>query len=269
MNRPGPVRLYFRYIGISIRSQMQYKASFVMMSVGNMILSGTEFVAIWALFDRFRSLHGWTLPEAALLYGLINIAFALSQSMARGFDMFAGMVKSGEFDRILLRPRGTILQLLGQDLELSRIGRLAQALVVLIWAIAVLKIAWTPGRVVLMIASAAGGIFFFSGLYVLQATMAFWTIESLEIWNTLTDGGKETAQYPLSIYRPWFRRFFTMVVPLACVNYFPTLAILGKAGSSGIPEFVCWLAPGAGLIFLLVSLRVWRIGVRHYCSTGS
>ena len=49
---------------------------------------------------------------------------------------------------------------------------------------------------------------------MLQATLAFWTTETLEIVNTVSYGGVETAQYPLSIYRPWFRHFFTFVVPL-------------------------------------------------------
>ncbi len=88
--------------------------------------------------------------------------------------------------------------------------------------------------------------------------------------NTVTDGGRETAQYPLSIYRPWFRRFFTFVVPLACVSYFPAIAILGRRdGALGTPRWFQCAAPAIGVAFMLVCLQVWRIGVRHYRSTGS
>ena len=45
------------------------------------------------------------------------------------------------------------------------------------------------------------------------------TVESIEIVNCLTYGGIETAQFPLSIYRPWFRSFFTFVVPLVAINW--------------------------------------------------
>ncbi|XXX55556.1 ABC-2 family transporter protein [Sorangium sp. So ce124] len=58
----------------------------------------------------------------------------------------------------------------------------------------------------------------FYGLLVLQATLCFWTVESLEIMNAWTYGGTEAAQYPLTLYRDWFRRFFTFVVPLASVS---------------------------------------------------
>jgi len=30
-----------------------------------------------------------------------------------------------------------------------------------------------------------------------------------------------------------------------------------------------WMAPAAGLLFLVGALQVWKLGVRHYTSTGS
>lgn len=257
------LRLYSRYIGVSIRSQMEYRASFVMISVAQVFSTGFEFLGIVALFDRFKTIRGWTLPEAALLYGMVHVSFAIAEAVVRGFDQFDHMVKAGDFDRLLLRPRSTVLQLMGQQLEL-RCGRLVQGIAVLIWAAHSLNVTWTPANLLFLAGSIVGGACLFGGIFVLQATMAFWTIESLEMTNTLTYGGVETAQYPLSIYRPWFRRFFTFVVPLACVNFFPSLAILGR-GSSG----VTWLAPIVGAAFLALALRVWQFGVRHYCSTGS
>jgi ABC-2 type transport system permease protein len=77
------------------------------------------------------------------------------------------------------------------------------------------------------------------------------------------------SQYPIAIYRPWFRRVFTYVIPLACINYFPVVAVLGRPDPLGTPWIVHWLAPLAGVVFLGVSLQFWTIGVRHYRSTGS
>ena len=99
--------------------------------------------------------------------------------------------------------------------------------------------------------------------------MAFWTIESIEIVNCATYGGVETAQYPVSIYRPWFRNVFMFVIPLATINYLPAHAILGRADPLGSSVLFQWLSPVVGVAFLVVCLQVWRIGVRHYRSTGS
>lgn len=263
------VRLYFRYLDVSVRGQLQYRGSFVMSTIGHFLITGVEFVGILVLFQRFGSIQGWRLPEVALCYGIANLAFSISDAFTRGFDMFSVLVKSGDFDRLLVRPRSTALQLAGQELVLRRIGRFAQGLAVLLWSAHALNLAWSPAKVLLAVAATLGGACLFSGLFVLQATLAFWTTETLEIVNTLTYGGVETAQFPLSIYRPWFRKFFTGVIPLASISYFPALAILDRGSASGVPSLLQWGAPLVGLAFLLVALQAWKVGVRHYCSTGS
>ena len=103
------IRLYAQYVSASFRSQMQYRASFIMTTVAHFFMTGLEFIAIWVLFDRFERLGTWRLEEVCIFYGLINMSFALTDATSRGFDLFATMVKSGEFDRLLLRPRSTQL----------------------------------------------------------------------------------------------------------------------------------------------------------------
>ncbi len=265
----GPVRLYLRYVGVSVRSQMQYRASFVMSAIGQFLLTGAEFLALWALFDRFGHVEGWSLAEVALLYGMANVSFAIADAFSRGFDVFYRQVKSGEFDRLLLRPRATALQVAASEVQLMRIGRLLQGGAVLVWALTALEIPWTPARLGLLLAALMGGACLFIGLFIVQGTLSFWTTEGLEVMNTLTYGGVETAQYPIAIYADGFRRFFTYVIPLACMNYFPMLAMTGHPDPLGSPAWVPWIAPLVGVAFLAACLRVWKIGVRHYTSTGS
>ena len=45
-------------------------------------------------------------------------------------------IRSGQFDVVLLRPVGTLLQVMSSDLALRRIGRVTQATVVLVYALA-------------------------------------------------------------------------------------------------------------------------------------
>jgi ABC-2 type transport system permease protein len=263
------LRLYSRYIGISLRGQMQYPGSFIATSIGAFASTITDFVAIWALFARFRRIEGWRFEEVALLYGVISVAFAIADALTRGFDVFGDQfVKTGDFDRVLVRPRSTLLQLLGYELRATRIGRLAQGM--LAWGVAVhlLGIEWTWGAWATLLFAVLGGVALFSGILVLQATLAFWTVESLEVANTLTYGGVEAAQYPLDVYARWFRNFLTFVVPLGCVSYYPVAAVLGHVDASGLAG---WLrvTPIVGFVFLGGAIFVWRLGVRRYTSTGS
>lgn len=261
--------LYLRYLGISLRSQLQYRASFLLQTFGHLLVTAIEFLAIWILFDRFERLHDWTLPEVAVFYGFVNISFSFADAFARGFDVFGNTVRLGDFDRMLLRPRTTIMQLAGQELTLKRAGRLLQGLLVLLWGFHTLGLTVTPDRLALSVLVLAGSISLFVGLVIIQATIAFWTVETLELMNSLTYGGVHAAQYPLSIYSTWLRRFFTLVVPLAATAYYPVVAILGRPDPLQPPAWLPWISPLAGFAFLGLSLLFWRLGVRHYTSTGS
>ncbi|HEX2686585.1 MAG TPA: ABC-2 family transporter protein, partial [Kofleriaceae bacterium] len=136
-------RLYLHYAVVSLKSQLAYRASVVMATIGAFLITASEFIAVWALFDRFGQIRGWTLPEIALFYGLISIIWAVCDSFARGFDTFGTMLKEGGFDRLLLRPRSTVLQLMGQELTVRRVGRLLQGAIVLGYAAGAGSIDWT------------------------------------------------------------------------------------------------------------------------------
>lgn len=263
------LRLYLRYAGVSMRGQMQYPGSFLMETMGQFLINGIEFLSSWALLWRFGPLQGWTLPELGLLYGLVNTSFAATDMFSHGFDAFAGTVRNGDFDRILLRPRSTVLQLAGQEVTLRRIGRILQAVLVLAWAMAVLQMDWTVPRCLLLLWTLAGGMALFYGLIMIQATVCFWTIESLEIMNVFTYGGMQVSRFPMSIYDVPFQRFFLCVIPLAAVTYYPALALLGRPELATLPSWFPWLAPGLGVAFLGMAVHVWHWGIAHYRSTGS
>ena len=261
--------LYAQYVSISLRGQMQYRVSFVMGTLGQLFGTGVEFVGILALFDRFGSLSQWSLVEVAFFFGLINLAFAFTDTVSRGFDHVGDLVRTGDFDRMLLRPRSTVLQLIGQEFMLKRLGRFLLGGGVLLWAILSLEIDWTAAKLVLTVATVLFGACFFLGLFVNLGTLSFWTTETLELMNVLTYGGVEASKFPLSIYRSWFRRFFTMVIPMGCVTYFPVLAILGRPDPLGSSLAFQYTAPIFGLLYFILSLYIWRFGLRHYRSTGS
>lgn len=263
------LRLYVRLLLASVRSQLQYPASFLMQGLGTFLITVIEFLAIAVLFERFGSLKNWKLPEVGVLYAMANLSFAMGEWIGRGFDTFSGMVKSGDFDRILLRPRTAALQIAGRELAFKRFGRALQALIVLAWAAPRCGVQWSPASILLLLAAIAGGACLFYGIFVLHATLCFWTTESLELTAILSNGGVESAQYPMDIYAPSFRRFFTYVVPLMFVNYYPGLVLLRPDSVSATQNFAGWLAPLAGTAFLALAFMMWASGVRHYRSTGS
>jgi ABC-2 type transport system permease protein len=262
--------LLLRYARASFRGQLAYPASTVLIAVGSFVATIIDMLAAWALFHRFGAIRGWRLGDIALFFGLVSMSFTLADFLSRGFDVFGtDFVRTGAFDRVLLRPRSAAVQLMGYEFRLNRAGRFLQGAVMAAIATAILPIHWDLPRILLALWTIAGGVALFFGLLVLQATLAFWTVESLELMNAFTYGGIQAAQFPLSLYAGWFRNLLIFVIPLGCVAYFPVLAILGKPDPLGAPAWILPLTPLAGWMFLALAFAAWRFGIAKYTSTGS
>lgn len=258
------MKLYFKYLKIHFMSQMEYRTSFILLSIGQFFVPFLIFVSMVLLFDKFENILGWTLYEVALCYSVMHMAFSISEALGRGFDMFSTMIREGNFDRLLVRPRSTILQVFGSKIEFTRVGRLLQSIIVLILAIYKLDLIWTLPKVFTIISMIISGTVIFTGLYMLGATLCFWTVEGIEIINVFTDGGREMAQYPLGIYKKWVKKFFTFIIPFGAVNYYPLLYILGKSNNS-----FYIVVPLIGMLFIFPCILIWEYGVKQYKSTGS
>jgi ABC-2 type transport system permease protein len=260
------MRLYFKYLQILLKAQMQYRLSFWLLSFGQFFIPFSVFVGLYFLFERFGSIKGWGFFEVALCFSVIHLAFSISECCARGFDGFFSLVSTGEFDRLLVRPRNTVVQVMGSKFEFTRIGRFLQSIGILIWAVLNLSIHWDLLKFATLILMISSGVFIFTGIFILTATLYFWTIQGMEVASIFTDGGREMAQYPLNIYQKWVTRFFTFVIPFGCVNYLPLMFVLGKVEGNSV---LYMLTPLYGIFFVLPCLLVWRFGVKHYRSTGS
>lgn len=258
--------LYFKYFSIHLRAAMEYKTSFILTAIGQGMTTAFSFLSMYFLFNRFGNVEGYTFNQVLICFSTISMSFALAECFGRGFDRFSTIISNGEFDRIMLRPRNEIIQVLGSKIEFSRIGRLIQALIIFIYAMITCNIGWTFAKVFTLILMIAGGIFLFFSLFMIYATICFYTTEGLEFMNIFTDGGREIAQYPLNIYSEWILKFFTFVIPLAFVNYYPYLYLIDRIEGNKI---LYMMSPMGAILFIVPAYVLWRVGVKHYKSIGS
>ena len=266
---PQELAVFGRLIAARMRGDLQYRVSFALQVVGNFGLYMLSFAGIFFLFGHFETMAGWRVGEIAFLYGLSGLAFGIAHLLAAGFSTFSQMVVRGEFDRVLVRPVGTMLQVLASDIQLRRIGDVLQGAVALAIAFRLVDLDWTLGRALYLPVVVLSAAVLFLALFSLQATLCFWTTEATEVANAFTYGGRELARYPVHIFDFWLRRLFLFVIPLGFVVYAPSLYLLNKPDPLGLPIWARFVAPFAAIGFALLAGAVWRLGVHHYRSTGS
>lgn len=261
--------VYRRLVGARIRSQLQYRLSFALTVTGNLLLSFLDFAAILVLFGQVDALGEWTVAEVGLLYGISCVSFALTDLAVGQLDQLPRMIREGEFDQILVRPLGSLLQVISADIAVRHLGRLAQGFAVLVVALTQLDVDWSPGRVAMLVVAIVAGSAIFAGVWVAFSTVAFWLIDSLEVANAFTYGGNMVAQYPINIFGRWLRDLVIFVIPLAFVSYFPALYLLGKEDALGFPRAFQFASPLVAVATSLAGWALWRTAVRRYRSVGS
>ena len=272
MAEPGLVdtgRIYGRLISARIRSDWQYRTSFVMFSIGQFMASFVDFLAIAVIFGQIDSLAGWSVAEVALLYGMSGVAFNISDVFVSPIEMLSVRIRTGTFDRVLTRPLGALVQVVAEEFALRRFGKLVQAAIVLGVAVVAVDADWNVARAVMLVVAVAAGAVIFSSVWVIGATLGFWTTEGGEVVNSVTYGGNFLTQYPISIYGRWLRRLLAFAIPLAFVAYYPALFILDRGDPFGAPHWVRFISPLIAVAMALVARATWNFGIRHYRSTGS
>lgn len=258
------MKLYLSYITIYIRSILSYKASFILTLIGQLIISFTTFLSIYFMYLRFPVVKGYTYPQVLLCFSIVMMQFSLSEVFGRGFDTFSSMISNGEFDRILVRPRNEVYQVLASKFELQRMGKVIQGIIMLVYAIFHINVSWTLGKILTVVLMVFGGMCIFTGLFIVYAALCFFTTQGLEFMNIFTDGAKEYGKYPFDLYGKKIMAFVTFIIPYALTQYYPLMYLYGKSERA-------WymLLPLCGVVFLIPCYKFFKFGVTHYRSTGS
>lgn len=258
--------LYWKLVSVAIRSHMQHRVSFLLLCAAQFLSASMDIFCIWALFTRFKTVEGWCLTELALLYGIVHMSFSTAEVFGRGFEKFSSLLRYGPFDILLLRPLGTLFQVATREIQPLKVGRFLQGFLVFLWGFSSLSFSFFSIPTLLLFFSFLGTTALFYGVFIIQATCTFWLLETTEILHTITYGSRETGQYPIGVYNWAFRFFFTCIIPLACVLYYPIATLLHH---ESLPLLLGLFMPFLGFLFLFLSCKLWNCGVRHYRSTGN
>jgi len=253
-----------KYISMHLKSQMQYKTSFFFTTLGQFLVSFATLLSVSFLFARFDSVGGFSYEEVLLCFAVMVLASALSDIYGRGFDRFHILLGNGSFDRALVRPRGVIFQVLASQMEFTRLGRVAQAVLVFIYVIPRSGIDWTWDKILTLTLMVVCGSILFFGLFIVCAAFTFFTLEGLEFMSILTYGPREHGKLPFSVYGDGVLKFLTYIVPLALIQYYPLLYLIGRE-----ENLFYMFTPVLSLIFLFPCYSFFHFGLRKYKSTGS
>ena len=263
------IRLYLRSMAMQIRCQLEYPASFLLQMFAQFIMEGSEMLAVILIVDRFGRVNQWEAGDLFFFFGMMSVTFYLTEIFGRGITgNFPYLIRSGQMDTILLRPRGVLTQVLCSAADPRRITCVGIGTVSLIIGSNLSQVHWTALKAMAMAEAVVMGCVLILGLFLIEAIFVIYSVKSVELVNALTYGGRSACEYPVDIFPRPLRILFTAVAPFALVLHVPSAYILDKP-LYGWPAWTAFVCPLAGIVFFMIIYAFFRVALRHYRSTGS
>jgi ABC-2 type transport system permease protein len=256
--------LYYLFLKQRLKILLEYRLNFAI-GIGSIILmQGSGLLAVWVVMQRVPTLNGWTYDEILLIYGLLTLSKSIGHMFADNLWTLGQFhVRTGNFDRFLVRPINPLFHLLADRFCHDGIGNFLIGITVLIKSMIALGIDLTLLHALYLGVVVLSGGMIFIALNIITATSAFWIVDSVPLTRAVYEL-HEFAKYPLSFYHKSISVLITWLVPYGFTSFYPASYLIG--------DDIGWLAYAPPLVATSLSLmayRIWAIGLRHYSGTGS
>lgn len=259
------LKLYFKYLRLNFLTGLQYKG-WPIMVLQVLIVVITDPLGLILLFFRFGSIGTWSVEKILLIYAMAVTSCGLAETFCRGFDCFPWrMIRSGDFDRVLLRPSSLFVQVAGSYFHIHRLSRVISGISAVIWCLWKLGVQPTILNIAIILLALIGGFLAYTGVFIMTSGLAFFTIQGLDWIYIFTNASYQVTRIPMDYIPKVLRNLFTFFMPMLVISYYPASAVCGW-GESYLKAF---FALPSGILFLIFSTFIWNFGVRHYKSTGS
>ncbi len=258
------------YTRMIFRSWFQYKVDAVLRSLAVFLREATAIIVMYFALLKFETLYGWNVYEILFLSSLIYVTYGILIIFFTGLRDFGNTVRSGGFDRYILRPRGLLYQLIFANADwFAAVGQGGLGIVLFIISASKVGVMWTPVRIIYYILTITGGVLIQGAIFLFLATLNIYLLETNAIKEVFYWDIRKFAGCPISIFHKAIQFLMTFVVPFAFVNYFPAQYLLRKDDMASYPAIFMYITPLVGLLMYLLSYAFWRFSIKYYKSSGN
>lgn len=261
------IHIYKQYLRVAILSKIQYKVDFAVGVISILVLNTVNLALIGILIYNFNTLGGWNIWELLFLYSFWMLCRGIYGTFFWHFSDFEELIVTGDFDIYLIRPISPFLQFLGKDINYTGVGDFFVGIVGVVITLTHINVTWGFRGWIYFIICILSGSMIQVAINCIGASLCFWTVRSYAIMNITERFVVLMQQYPVNIFGKYFQIFVTCFLPVAFINYYPSLVLLNKA-KRGV-HALQYCAPLVAAVLLFVSAIVWTKGIKRYSSSGN
>lgn len=262
--------LFICYSKITIKSWFQYRIDACMRSLAVLLREATGVIVIYLTMLTFGEINGWNIYELLLLFSFVYVTYGVLIIFFTGLRDFEFLVNTGQFDRFLLRPRGSLYQVIASNSDwFAAIGHGGLGIALFVFSANKVEIVWNIWNIIYSIGCVIGGVLIQGAIFLIIASLSFRFIKTGSIRDLFYGNTRKFANYPISIFPKVIRIFMTYIVPFAFVNYYPASYLLNKeVGREGISIYM-YITPVVGVIMFGIAYFFWNYNLKCYKSSGN
>jgi ABC-2 type transport system permease protein len=258
------LRLYFIIETQYIKARMQYRADFIISSVGMFFSSLATLGIFWVILESVPDLAGWSLMEMVFIYAFCMIAISPMQILFDHAWQLRFHIQQGTFLKYYFRPLNMMFYYMSEMFDLKGLTQLVAGIILLVYASVQLHLDWTLFRIVLLLVALFSAALVQISIIVAASCASFWVIDSYPVLG-LAWKLREFSPYPMTIFDGAFRFAFTFIIPIGFVAFYPSQLFLRPQEVSPLVYF----SPLIGVGMFALTYWIWMKGVNSYTGTGS
>ena len=223
----------------------------IMMTINNLSFA----FMWWVIFENKGSVNGWQFGEMALLFAVMNNAFATFALFARGIQLLPEYIDNGNLDNFLTTPKNSLFLISTSESTFANWGDyITGFLMYFLSGYVNWKSFW-----MMMLCSFLAFILLYS-FRLIMSCLAFIISDSQRLGDNIFMALLTFASQPASIFTGWYKVLFLTIIPAGMISFYPVNLI--KAFN-----WEDFLALTIGIsIFWLSSLLFYHWGLKHYSS---
>lgn len=258
-------RIFGAYFAQFIKMRLAYRMDFVVDTLAVSFSMAIQLAVLSVLFSKIRALDGWSFEQVLFIYGFSLLPLGMFNLVSVNFYGFSNTyIIGGKFDRVLLRPVNSLVQVMFESFNVSGLNEIALGTAVMIYA--GMKLNLDPGveDLLALLALVPSAALVYTGVFLAITSVSFWFEDKMglapPVYNVI-----RFSRYPLSIYSLPVRVFLTFVLPFAWVAFYPATWFIGGQALPG----VALLTVPVGCLVFGGAVWLWHRGAANYTSTGS
>ncbi len=248
-----------------LQRRLSYRGDLVLAALDELLRGLLAWAMLEVYATRTPDLAGWDRPQLLFILGFSLVPISLFHTFCGNlYQLSSHYLIGGNFDRVLLRPYPTFLQVCLDRIAIEDLSGAILGLGLMVTAaLQIPGFAWDPlhlAFLAVMLLSAFGVVV---AVFMAFAATGFWFEDRVgmvpPVYNLM-----EFGRWPNRIYHPILKLLITCVIPFSFVAFYPASLFVG-----GADLWPAVATPLVALVALTAAGLCWRSGVARYSSSGT